>query len=128
MTNIDDRIQGALDADDRAFLDSLDDEPGLFRQLGNTFHGPMKGWIILINAVVFLLTILGFYAVWGFLNAEGVEAMLRWAALGWAAWTVQIAGKQWLMDRVNMLNILREVKRLELRIAMMSGDDGRRSA
>lgn len=124
MTDFDDRIRGALDADDRAFLDGLENEPGMFRQLGDTFRGPMKGWTILINIAVFVLTILGVYAVWGFLNAEGTEAMLRWAALGWAAWTVQIAGKQWLMDRMNMLNILREVKRLELRIAMM-GDDGR---
>lgn len=122
MTNIDDRIRGALDADDRAFLEGLENEPGMFRQLGDTFRGPMKGWIILINTVVFLLTILGFYAVWGFLSAEGTESMLRWAALGWVAWTVQIAGKQWLMDRMNMLNILREVKRLELRVAMMGGD------
>ena len=93
----------------------------MFRQLGDTFRGPMKRWIILINSAVFLLTILGAYAVWGFLNAHGVESMLRWAALDWAAWTVQIAGKQWLMDRMNMLNILREVKRLELQVAMVSG-------
>lgn len=121
MSTIDDQIRGALDADDRAFLEGLEHEPGMFRQLGDTFRGPMKGWIILINSAVFLLTILGVYAVWGFLNAQGVESMLRWAALGWAAWTVQIAGKQWLMDRMNMLNILREVKRVELRIAMLSG-------
>lgn len=122
MTNVDDRIRGALDADDRAFLDSLENEPGMFRQLGDTFRGSMKGWIILINIAVLLLTMLGVYAIWGFLNAQGAESMLRWAALGWAAWTVQIAGKQWLMDRLNMLNVLREVKRLELRVAMLGGN------
>lgn len=125
MSTIDDHIRGALDADDRAFLEGLEQEPGMFRQLGDTFRGPMKGWTILINSAVFLLTILGVYAVWGFLNAQGVESMLRWAGLAWAAWTVQIAGKQWLMDRMNMLNILREVKRLELRVALLSGNESK---
>lgn len=118
MSNVDERIRGALDSDDNKFLESLSEDRGVFRQLGDSFHGPMKGWTILINILTFLVTMLGFYAIWGFVNAEGTESLIRWAALGWIAWTAQIALKGWLWDRINMLNILREVKRLELRIAM----------
>ena len=44
MTDIDDRIRGALDEDDKAFLDSLESERGLFRQIGDSWKGPMGGW------------------------------------------------------------------------------------
>lgn len=119
MSTIDEKINEALSADDKAFLEGLEDERGLFRQLGDTFHGPMKGWTIAVNLVVVALTLLGFWAVWGFLNAESVESMLRWAGLGWIVWTVQIAAKQWLWDRINLLTTLRELKRIELRLALL---------
>lgn len=119
MTDIDDRIRGALDADDKEFLASLEGDRGLFRQAGDALHGPMKGWMIAANVVIVIVTALGLYAIWGFLNAGSVESMLRWAALGWAAWTMQIGLKQWMWDRINMRNILREVKRLELQVAML---------
>ena len=44
MTDIDNRIRGALDEDDHAFLASLDSDRGMFRQLGDSMHGPLGGW------------------------------------------------------------------------------------
>lgn len=125
MSTIDEKINEALSADDKAFLEGLEDERGLFRQLGDTFHGPMKGWTIAVNLVVVALTLLGFWAVWGFLNADSVESMLRWAGLGWIVWTVQIAAKQWLWDRINLVTTLRELKRIELRLALLENDGQR---
>jgi len=120
MSEIDDRIRGALDADDKQFLENLEGDRGLFRQVGDSFHGPMKGWMVAVNVIILLVSALGIYAIWGFLNAEDTDSLIRWAALGWAAWTIQIALKQWLWDRINMRSILREVKRLELQVAMLN--------
>ena len=39
MTSVDDRIRAALSAEDEAFLKGLDDERGLFAQIGASFHG-----------------------------------------------------------------------------------------
>ena len=124
MTDFDDRIRGALDADDKEFLASLEDDRGMFRQAGAALHGPMRRWVIAANVVIMIVTALGLYAIWGFLNAGTVESMLRWAALGWAAWTLQIGLKQWLWARINMLSVLREVKRLELQVAMLREERG----
>lgn len=119
MTDFDDRIRGALDADDKQFLASLEGDRGLFRQAGDAMHGPMRKWTILVGLITFAVTALGIYAIWGFINAASTDSLIRWAALGWAAWTVQIALKQWMWDRVNLISILREVKRLELQVAML---------
>ncbi len=117
MSEIDDRIRGALDEDDRAFLASLEGDRGLFKQMGDSFHGPLKPWIWLVFLLTFVFTGIGIYAIWGFLNAYETRELFRWAALGWAAWTVQIALKNWLWDRVHMVNVLREIKRLQVQVA-----------
>ena len=44
MTNIDDRIRGALDEDDKAFLENLREDRGMFRQIGDSMTGPLGGW------------------------------------------------------------------------------------
>jgi hypothetical protein len=117
MSEIDDRIRGALDADDKAFLDSLDEERGILRQYGDTFHG-RNSWVVwIVNFFIFASTAVGLYAAWGFINADGTDSLIRWAALGWAGWTLQIAFKSWLTDRMNMQTVLREVKRLQALVA-----------
>ena len=42
MTQDNDRLRAALEADDEAFLNSLEKERGLFAQIGETFRGPMR--------------------------------------------------------------------------------------
>mgnify|MGYP000454068345 CR=1 FL=1 len=119
MSDIDTRLREALSAEDEAFLRRLETERGLFAQLGEVFKGPLA-WITWVcNALVLAATAVGIWAIIGFLNADTVPAMLRWAALGWAAWTIQVALKQWLWDRVNTLNVLRELKRIELRVTQL---------
>lgn len=53
------------------------------------------------------------------LEAETTRELILWAAAAWAAWTVQIVPKQWGLNRMQTLSILRELKRLELRIARL---------
>jgi len=125
MSDIDDRIRGALDADDKEFLANLEGDRGLFRQAGDALHGPMRKWVIATGVLTFAVSLLGIYAIWGFLNAEETVSLFRWAALGWAAWTVQIALKQWMWDRVNLISVLREMKRLELQVALLAEERGR---
>jgi len=125
MTNIDERIRRNLDEDDRAFLASLDERGGLFHEISGIFYGPLKPIVIYLTGLTFLLAALGFYASWGFIQAQGTESMLRWGALAWAAWTVVSGIKRWLWDRANLVGLLREVKRLELRVAMLAEEKGR---
>ena len=57
MTEIDNRIRGALDEDDKAFLASLDQERGMFTQMGDVLAGLTvallaRGWPAVEAAVI----------------------------------------------------------------------------
>ena len=79
MTDIDDAIRAGLDADDRAFLASLDDERGLFRQIGDSLGGPLGGWAKLVFALTFVLSAVMFYSVWQLFAADEPRELALWA-------------------------------------------------
>lgn len=119
MTDIDDAIRSGLDADDRAFLASLDDDRGLFRQLGDSLGGPLGGWAKVVFTMTFLLGIVLLVAVWQLLTADTTRDQILWATATMAL--VMSTGflKDWLFSRMNMFTVLREVKRLQLQVAML---------
>ena len=120
MTDIDDAIRSGLDADDRAFLASLDDERGLFRQLGDSLGGPLGGWAKVVFAMTFLLGIVLLVSVWQLLTADTTRDQILWATAAMAL--VMSTGflKDWLFSRMNMFTVLREVKRLQVQVAMLA--------
>lgn len=119
MTDIDDRIRDVLDEDDRKFLDQLEADRGLWRQIGDSLTGPMGGWAKLIFAVSFLLGIALIYSGWRFFTADAVGDQVTWGLLALAVLMAQGFAKDWFFSRMNMLNILREVKRLQWQIAQL---------
>ncbi|NHK27072.1 hypothetical protein FF098_004030 [Parvularcula flava] len=123
MSDFDDKLReglsGPLSADDRAFLEKLDSEKGMFESIGFSFQGKLKVWAMLATALTFVMSALGLWAVWQMFQADTTRGLILWAAAGWAAWTMQIGLKQWLWDRIRMLNILRELKKIELRLARL---------
>lgn len=119
MTDFDKRLRDSLSREDEAFLRDLEDQRGMFEQLGAAFHGPMRFWTWVVNVVVLLVTGLGFYCIWQMFQVDTTRSLILWTAGGWASWTVQIALKQWLWERINMLNVLRELKKIELRLVRL---------
>ena len=117
MTDLDNRIRTALSADDEAFLNSLEKERGLFSQIGESFRGPMRFMTIVANVAVLIATAIGLWSVWKMFDADTTRGLILWAAAAWAAWTMQIGLKQWIWSRIQTLSVLRELKRLELRLA-----------
>jgi hypothetical protein len=124
MTDIDDAIRSGLDADDRAFLASLDDERGLFRQLGDSLGGPLGGWAKMVFAMTFLLGIVLLVSAWQLLTADTTRDQILWATAAMAL--VMSTGflKDWLFSRMNMFTVLREVKRLQVQVAMLAEKKG----
>lgn len=119
MTDHDERVRRALSAPDEAFLRDVEDGRGLFTQMSALFHGPLRFWSLFGAVWVFVATGVGLWAVWNLLHADTTRALVLWAGAAWAAWTVQIALKQWAYDRMNTLTILRELKKIELRLARL---------
>jgi len=122
MTDIDDRIRARLDADDRAFLASLDDGRGLFAQIGDTLGGPLGGWAKLVFVASGLFGILMLLAVWKLLTAHDTRELILWATAVIALVTAQGFIKDWFFSRMNMLSILRELKRLQVQVALLGAE------
>ena len=122
MTEIDDRIRAALDDDDRAFLASLDNHRGLFGQIGDSLGGPLGGWAKLVFVMTFVLSLVMVYAVWRMFVAAELREVVLWATS--VVVLVMAVGfmKDWLFSRMNMFFILREVKRLQVQIALLEGE------
>ena len=118
MTDIDDRIRSALDEDDRAFLASLDSR-GLFAQIGDTLGGPLRGWARLVAAIAAALALLALFAVWKLVSAQSPRELVLWATTVIVVVIAQGFTKDWLFSRMNMFAILREVKRLQVQVAML---------
>ncbi len=119
MTAIDDRLSAALDADDEAFLRELDDDRGLFAQFGDTMAGPLGGWAKLVFAVTVPLAAFMFYAVWQMFTVESTRELVLWTGGAFAAFTATGFVKQWFFERMNLIATLRELKRIELRLARL---------
>lgn len=130
MTDIDDRIRGALDEDDKAFLASLEEDRGLFRQIGDSWQGPMGGWAKFAFAIAVAFGIIMLLVAW-----QVIQTMHGHSAAEHTIWAIALLMvltmlgfiKQWIFERMNMLTILREVKRLQVQVAMLQqqGDGGR---
>ena len=120
MTDIDDRIRGALDEDDRAFLASLDHRHGLFGQIGDTFAGPLGGWAKLVFAIALGLGAAMIYALVRLLGTDGGDATLGWGLLLLGLLMMQGFVKEWFFNRMNLITVLRELKRLQLQVAELS--------
>ena len=117
MTDFDKRLTAALDADDEAFLRELDDERGLFAQFGDTLGGPLAGWTRLAFAATFPMAIFLFVCVWRMFAVDDLREQMLWTA-GAIVSAIGVAMlKQWFFERMNLLSVLRELKRIELRIA-----------
>jgi len=120
MTTTDDIITDALNDDDRAFLARLDDERGLFTQVGDVLSGPLAGWTRLIFVVTFFMSMATIYAIYMAFTVEGTRELTLWTAGAVVGFVATGFTKDWFFSRMNMLNILREVKRLQVQVALLS--------
>lgn len=120
----DTRIREALSEDDRAFLDSLDAERGLFTQIGDSLGGTMGGWAKMVFTIAAVLGLATIYLAYRTLVAPTYDTAMGWG-LGLVG-TLVLQGfvKDWLFQRMNMLSVLRELKRLQLEVAMLREEVG----
>ena len=121
MTDKDDLITDALDADDKEFLASLEGDRGMFQQIGDSWKGPLGGWAKLIFGFTTVLGILFLFVIWQVAHSTDHPILhALWAISGVALLVVMGFAKQWMFSRMNMLTILREIKRLQVQVAHLS--------
>ncbi|MEM6857224.1 MAG: DUF6768 family protein [Pseudomonadota bacterium] len=109
-----------MSADDWAFLESLEDDRGMFRQIGDSWKGPLGGWAKLVFGLSLALGLLFLYVLWNVAHSTDhpiIHAI--WAIAGVAVLVILGFAKEWMFARMNMLTVLREVKRVQLEVVAL---------
>ena len=119
-TTPDEIISASLDGDDRAFLDSLEADRGMFQQIGDSWSGPLGGWAKFSFAIAIMIGISLAYAFYSAMTAGTSDGMIGWGLTCMALLIMQGFLKEWMFARMNMLTVLREVKRLQVQVALLS--------
>lgn len=120
MTDKDDLITDALDADDKDFLASLDSDRGMFQQIGDSWKGPLGGWAKFAFALSVVIGISFLAIIWQVVHTRDPVEHTLWAIAALALLIMQGFLKEWMFNRMNMLTILREVKKLQVQVALLS--------
>lgn len=125
----DNRITQALSDDDREFLDSLEAERGLFTQIGDTWKGPMGGWAKLLFAFSVVMGVMFLFVIWQLAHSTNNATLhTLWAITGLALLILLGFAKEWIFNRMNMLTILREVKRVQLEVVALQEELAKRNS
>ncbi len=120
MRDIDELIDEALDAEEKELLRSIGEEPGFFSQTLGIFGGP-TGWAnaVLMGAQI-ILFLVGAWAAWHFFQADEPVTQLRWGIPAAVLLIVATIMKMALLPRMEANRLMRELKRIELRLARNS--------
>ncbi|WP_376694700.1 DUF6768 family protein [Wenzhouxiangella sp. EGI_FJ10305] len=127
MTKIDDLINESLSERDEALMAELNNEPGYFSQAFGLFRGKL-GWLMWLvmssQLIVFVAAVMTIYSLFQAENAvEAVQTGVVTVIL------VQIMTflRGFMGDHFEANRILRELARLELRLAASKPEDTPRS-
>jgi hypothetical protein len=122
MKDVDRMIAEALDQDERAIFDRIGEEPGLFGSVFGLFSGRL-GWVNAVQvAAQFLLFLAGVYAAWHFFEADDVASQLRWGLPSAVLLIVGAILKQAMWPVIQANRLMREIKRLELQVALLGSN------
>ncbi|MCO6187010.1 DUF6768 family protein [Rhizobium sp. L1K21] len=117
MSKIDDMIREALRCEDRAAMRDDDGEPSFFALSRSQFHG-VNGWIAWVIMIFqFIFSVLGVYCLVRMFLASEVLAALKWGISGSTALILGLQIKLSLMPQIQADRVIREIRRLELRLS-----------
>jgi len=119
MGSIDDKIAETLDIGEREILESYGKELGLFGLIAESFRGKLGSLVMMIFLIILIFAVLLVYCTVFFFTAETIEMKLNWMAGGLTALFVIGLLRLWYLMELNRLSLIRELKRLELQMALM---------
>ena len=116
---IDDLIKEALSKEEAKFYDELE-EQNLFGKIGEVYRGKL-GWLaIIMNIVHLVFFVLFVYCVVAFFNTETTYELIKWGCGGFMCMIFMAMLKLYVWMQMDKNDILRELKRLELQVSVLS--------
>ncbi len=121
MNGLDEDIRKALTNGETIY--DLEREEGVFQQLGGVLRGKMRWFAILalIESVVFVVLIV--LAIIEFFQTDDPKWQLFYAAGVLLLAQMLVLVKVWSWMQMNRYALQREIKRLELRVVELGGQD-----
>ncbi|MEM7625012.1 MAG: DUF6768 family protein [Planctomycetota bacterium] len=120
MNDLDDLLKQSLDPKTAAALTQEDTVRQHFQEIADVFKGRSRAWGALLVLDMILAGTLFVVSIVGMFRADDLRWTVIWAAsavfFGVAAGIIKL----WLYMRINRNRVLREVKRLELAVAVLS--------
>lgn len=125
MREIDQTIREALGPDNAKLFDAFG-EQRLYERVLDSFRGEARWLVALTFVATTVFVVLAVLATSHFLQAGDLTEQLTWAvAVGFCVFAVGLL-KVWYWMELNKNTVMRELKRLELQIARLSGELRRR--
>lgn len=116
MENLNDE---SLSNEDEALLEHYDTEPGYFKQAFGLFHGTLAWVMWLVMIVQILLFAAAVYSVWMLFATTDLMTAVRWGVIAVIAVQIGTFLRGFMGTHFEANRVLREVKRLELRLVRM---------
>lgn len=121
MKNVDDAIRKAILEEDAALAERIPAEPGIFDLLADTLKGRLRFLNLMGVVAVFVFLALGVACGVRFFGVETTREMIAWATGAVLCFTAVGMIKIWFWMELHRHAILREIKRVELEIAVLAG-------
>jgi hypothetical protein len=119
MNRTDGLIAQALSAEDRELL-ARHAEPGYFRQALGLFRGSL-GWVVWVSYLTGIAAFVGVVlALWQTWHATDAIGAVRWGVLGVILFQYSAMIKGFLGTHFEANRTLREIKRVELQVALLA--------
>lgn len=109
----DDAIRAALDAEERAVLARLGEEPGYIDQTMALFRGRTGAVSMLMMVAQTLLFVAGAYCAWRFFGEVEVLGALRWGLSAGVLLLMSLIIKLSLWPVIHINQLRNEIRRLE---------------
>jgi hypothetical protein len=113
--DLDRAIRDAVSEEDEAFLARLGDDPSLPELVADTFRGRLRLFTLISWLATLAFAVLMFYSGYRTFRAEGSEQVL-WQTLTIFFMLGTALTKLWVWLEIHRKSLLRELKRLELRL------------
>jgi hypothetical protein len=120
MNDIDEKILAAMNAEERHMMEPYASPPGIFGMMADSFRGSL-GWVVAM-VFVFILVFFGLlvYSAIRFFPETDLESKLDWFAIGLTSLIAMALLRLWYFMELVRLSIIRELKRLELQVSLLS--------
>ena len=123
MDKTDDMIARALAAQARELL-ARHAEPGYFAQAIGLFRGTL-GWVVWLTYLAGLASFIGFgWSLWLCWTASDPLLAVRWGVVAIVLFQFSAMAKAFLGSHLEANRMLRELKRIELQVALQRTEPG----